>query len=339
MHRESTVLFAAELPAPLVDHLRRRLGELPGVRALFAESLDEAHLLELTPQAEMVVAWRLPPAVVEAAQRLRLWHFPGAGVQHLIGPFRELAQRGVVLCNGHGNAPAVAQHALALLLALSNRVVPYHNWMAQGRWRVADSAGGESRLLRGLTVGLLGYGAINRRLHRLLAGFELRFAACRRVWDQPAEESPTALQRFTPEQLDGFLQTSDILCIAVPQTSHTEGLIGARELELLGPGGLLLNVSRGSVAPEQPLFEALRAGVIAGAALDVWYDYRPLADAEGRQWPWHYPFHELPNVVLSPHRAASPVYDPQRWEEVVEQVRRFAAGEPPLNVVDLDAEY
>ncbi len=92
---------------------------------------------------------------------------------------------------------------------------------------------------------------------------------------------------------------------------------------------------------EAALYHALRDGVIAGAAIDVWYDYRPEPDAEGRKYPWspEHPFHELDNIVLSPHRAASPIFAPGRWEEVLDLIRRNIGGRELLNVIDLEAGY
>ena len=141
-------------------------------------------------------------------------------------------------------------------------------------------------------------------------------------------------------QLDEFLRAIDILIVSLPLTPKTEGLIGERELELLGPDGLFLNVGRGAVVDEESLYNALKDRVIAGAALDVWYNYTPISDEGGRTSPYNCPFHELDNVVLSPHRAASPFRDLKRWDEVIENISRFAEARTDfLNVVDVKAGY
>ncbi len=108
----------------------------------------------------------------------------------------------------------------------------------------------------------------------------------------------------------------------------------------MGSDGLLVNVSRGRVIDEESLFCALRDELIAGAAIDVWYDYDPSPDEEGRKYPFSFPFHTLENVILSPHRAASPLDDLHRWDEVIENTRRFAVGHKQLiNIVDLTEGY
>lgn len=112
--------------------------------------------------------------------------------------------------------------------------------------------------------------------------------------------------------------------------------------ELLGPDGLLVNVARGKLVNEHGLYTALKdkviaGAVIAGAALDVGYDCRPQQDSQGRKYPYElHPFHELSNVVLSPHRGALPIFSLDRWDEVVGNIRRFVAGQELTNVVDLE---
>jgi phosphoglycerate dehydrogenase-like enzyme len=151
---------------------------------------------------------------------------------------------------------------------------------------------------------------------------------------------PTKSEKYVFSQFTTFLKGIEILIIAVPLTPITEGLIKLKELKILGPDALVVNVSRGPVIDEESLFKALQDKRIAGAAIDVWYNYHPDPDGEGRKYPFSFPFHTLENVVLSPHRAASPFNDLDRWGEVLENIRRFASGNKKLiNVVDLEKGY
>ncbi|MCW4053265.1 MAG: hypothetical protein NWE78_08690 [Candidatus Bathyarchaeota archaeon] len=150
----------------------------------------------------------------------------------------------------------------------------------------------------------------------------------------------TQARRYDYPALHKFSDEIDILIIAVPLTSLTRQLIKKRELELLGSSGLLINVARGKIIDETSLFNALRDNTIAGAAIDVWYNYNPDKNETGRKYPFSYPFHKLQNVILSPHRGASPLDDLHRWDEVLENVKRYAEGNSEfLNVVDLTKEY
>jgi phosphoglycerate dehydrogenase-like enzyme len=327
---------------PPADDLRRlfadRLADASGVELVFPRDSEPATLLRLAPQAQVMVGWRPTSELLAAAASLELFINPGAGVQALVGLLRD-AGRGITLVNDHGNAYATAQHAVALLLALANKVIPHHNWMAAGEWRKGD-ADAASVTLRGRTVGLLGYGHVNRLVHRFLSGFDLRFAALRRDWAGRAEPAPTPVDKLGPAETDRLFEQSDIVMVSVPETRETTGLVDSRRLELLGREGMLVNYARGAVVVEADLYRALKERSIAGAAIDTWYSYRPEPDPQGRKRPYHLPFHELDNVVLSPHRAASPIFGLERWDGVVENIRRFASGRTDLlNVVDLERGY
>jgi phosphoglycerate dehydrogenase-like enzyme len=342
-----TVLFVIDIPPGLREHLQRSLAKLESVSTLFPDSMEETELAKLAPQADVIVGWRIPPAVLQAAKRLAVLVFPGVGVQRLITPLRKLNERrlaegapAVTLVKCVSNTYATAQHAVALLLALMNKVVPHHNWMAEGLWRRGDDYA-ESVPLRSRHVGLLGYGQVNSKVHRFLSGFDVDFGILKRSWRDQVSELPTDVERFDQAKLYSFLDWADVLIAALPETSSTRSMIGANELAALGSEGLLVNIGRGAIVEEAALYTALRSKTIAGAAIDVWYDYRPDGDTDGRKFPCapEHPFHELENVVLSPHRAASPVFAAYRWVEVVEHIERYAGGEPALHVVDLHEEY
>ncbi len=162
----------------------------------------------------------------------------------------------------------------------------------------------------------------------------------RNHWEKQNTPLPTEVKRYDPSQLDKFLENIDILIIAVPVTSLTRKMIKKHEMELLGPNGILVNVSRGEIVEEESMFYALRNKIIQGAAIDVWYNYSPESDEEGKKYPYNYPFHTLDNIILSPHRGYSPFKDLLRWNEVIENITRMAHGRQEfINVVSLDEEY
>jgi phosphoglycerate dehydrogenase-like enzyme len=337
---ETTVLLIWKPQDELERYLRRGLDAVENLRIVVPNEESEEEYLKHVKEANIVVGWRPTREFLNAAENLRLFINPGVGVQHHIEPFRELVKnRDVVLVNGHGNTYFTAQHAVALLLALTNKIVPHHNWMVEGLWRRGDNYG-KSKPLRDRNIGLLGYGAVNRKIHRFLSGFQVNFHVCKKNWEEQLDGLPTPIKKYSPEQLDDFLQEIDTLIVAVPQTRKTTGLIGSKELELLGPDGLVVNIARGPIIDEEALYIALKNKTIAGAAIDVWYEYHPEPDENNRKYPYHFPFHKLDNVVLSPHRGASPMDDLGRWDEVIDNIARFASGRTDfLNVVDLDREY
>ncbi|MGD8566130.1 MAG: NAD(P)-dependent oxidoreductase [Candidatus Bathyarchaeota archaeon] len=337
---ETTVLFIWKVDNKLKSHITSELEKLSNVTLIFPDDTSLENLIKFALDANVIVGWRPQKELLLAASKLRLFINPGAGVQHLIDLFKEVnLSKNVLLVNCHGNSFFVAQHTLALLLALTNKLIQHHNWMIEGKWRRGDNHA-RTMTLKGKKVGLLGYGAINQKVHQLLSGFDLRFSIIRKNWNKQTEKLPTKAEKYVFSQFTTFLKGIDILIIALPLTPITEGLIKLKELKILGPDALVVNVSRGPVIDEESLFKALQDKRIAGAAIDVWYNYHPDPDGECRKYPFSFPFHTLENVVLSPHRAASPFNDLDRWGEVLENIRRFASGNKKLiNVVDLEKGY
>jgi len=339
--KDVTVLCIFDVREELRDYLVKGLEKYPQVKLFFPENTDPETFLKLAPEADIIIGWRPTEELLNEAQKLRLFINPGVGVQHLTELFSKITRdRKITLVNGHGNTYFTAQHVVALLLSLTNKIIPHHTWMQEGQWRKGD-ADAKSTPLREREIGLLGYGAINTKVHKFLAGFDVNFHILKRDWKRKRTESyPTPITKYSEDELPKFLETIDTLIVAVPLTTKTKGLLGKKELELLGSEGLLVTVARGEVIEEESFYRALKNKIIAGAAIDVWYDYRPEADSSGKKFPTKYPFHELENVILSPHRGASPMSDLRRWNEVIENISRFTRGETNfLNVVDLENEY
>lgn len=344
-HRDINVLCLWQPRQELLDYMTKGLNGWPVQFTCAPEGhewtgADESLLLPLAGDADVFLGWRPSRALINAAPKLKAVINPGAGVQHLVEMFAEIQrERDIVLINGHGNATFTAQTTVTLLLAMLSGTVQHHNAMLEGKWRLGDEFLANTPIGH-RTIGLLGYGHVNRTVHLMLSGFGCRVIACNRSGIMPGGSPATLDGLHSIAKLDDFLREVDVLVIAVPFTPDSEGLIGRREIELLGQGSFLVNVARGGVVNEDALFEALQSGFLAGAAIDVWYDYRPEPDEQGRLFPWHRPFHELGNVVLSPHRAASPFDDLERWDEVIENLKRISAGRDDLlNVVDCQRGY
>lgn len=338
MTQTTNILFLFKPFPALKKRLKERLEKHKNIRLIFPNKTDEKSLLKHAPEVHAIVGWMPPEELIRRAENLKLYINPGAGVKHLMKMFSELnKKRKVVLVNGHGNAYFTAQHTVALLLTLANKILPHHKWLSEGKWRRGDNYA-KSVPLRKKTVGFLGYGHINKQAHKFLSGFDLDFIALKRNWKQG--EGKGLSKKFTSSQLDSFLKQTDILIIALPQTAKTKELLKLKHLRLLGKESLLVNVGRGDAIKEESLYKALKEKFIAGAAIDVWYDYDPKPDRKGRKYPYHFPFHKLDNIVLSPHRAASPFDDLDRWNDVIENLSRLAQGKRKfMNEVDVAGGY
>jgi phosphoglycerate dehydrogenase-like enzyme len=178
------------------------------------------------------------------------------------------------------------------------------------------------------TVGLLGLGGIGEAVARRALALGMRVAAARRS----QADGPAGVEVMTGEgALDRLLSLSDYLVVTVPRTAETEGMVGARELALLPPGAVVVNVSRGGIVDEEALAEALRGGRLRGAALDV-FATEPL--------PASSPLWGLPNALLLPHvSGTSHRFWRRETDLIVANLRRYLAGERLLNTVDKHAGY
>jgi phosphoglycerate dehydrogenase-like enzyme len=272
--------------------------------------------------ADAVVCGRLDRTDTELAGRLRLVQSVSAGADRID---RAALPPGCVLCNLHGHEQAIAEWALMAMLALSRRLLFYDRELRRGRWHRfgADVLLPLERTLRGRTLGAVGYGPIGRRAVELARALGMETAAVTR---RPREGAAGL------DALPELLRRADFALVALPLTDETRGLIGAPELELLGSDGYLLNPARGPVVDERALYEALRDGAIAGAAIDAWYRY-PSAEGEVVP-PSQSPFAELPNVLMTPHVSGrSQETREARRRFVAEQIARLAAGSPLQNVI------
>jgi phosphoglycerate dehydrogenase-like enzyme len=161
------------------------------------------------------------------------------------------------------------------------------------------------------------------------AGLNCRILAANR---SPVAEPSPAEAVYPLAEIDRMLPLCDTVLIACALAPETEGLLGARRLALMKPGALLINVARAPIVDEDGLYTALKDGHLGGAALDVWWQYPTAAEPE-RQ-PARRPFHELPNVLMTPHcSSSSDATAERRWSVVAGNIDRFARGEPLENVV------
>jgi phosphoglycerate dehydrogenase-like enzyme len=196
-----------------------------------------------------------------------------------------------------------------------------------GDWR--DYLGGPQRELRGRNVAVLGLGRIGREVARAAGFFGMRVLGVTRTPTAAGEVGAAFVGG--PGDLHRVLGEADFVVVAVPLEAATQGLIGHAELAAMKPTAYLINVARGPIVDESALFDALSTGSIAGAAIDVWYQY-PASAAP--QLPSRLPFHELDNILMTPHvSGATDGTFEYRWRFINENIARLATGQPLQNVV------
>jgi phosphoglycerate dehydrogenase-like enzyme len=309
------------MPAHHVDTLRRLFPDV-----LFSYADTEDGMVDQAVDADVAFTSRLNLRAFAAARRLRWVHSPAAGVGAMLFP--ELRASEVRLTNSRGmNARAVAEHVLALLFALARRLPEAFEAQRTGRW-IQDRLSGLPTL-QGRTVGIVGLGAIGARLAEMASGLGMRVIATRR---DPRAGRPEGIDEVLPASgLSRLLAESDVVVLAAPLTGETREFIGAAELAVMKPTAWLINVSRGKLIREKDLVDALVAGKLAGAGLDV-FEHEPLA-ADSPLW-------RMPHVIVTPHVAG---FQDDYWDAAInlfaENLRRFKVGWPLLNVVDKVAGY
>lgn len=257
-------------------------------------------------------------------KRLEWVHSMWTGLEDVLFP--ELVESPVPLTNSRGVfARSLGEFALAGMLHFAKQIGQMKRQQAAGQWQPL-----EIEELHGHVLGIVGYGSIGRAAAERAKSFGMRIHVLRRHADRVAQD-PLVDQIYVPTELDALMASSDYVLAAAPLTAETRGLIGARAIAAMKPGAVLLNLGRGPVVAEEPLVAALREGAIRGAVLDV-FDQEPL--------PPDHPFWGMENVLLSPHTAdRTATWLQEAMELFLENYRRFAAGEPLLNVADKQLGY
>ena len=291
-----------------------------------APTLRDEDVAPLLRGADAFISKRFSPGMAAAADRLRLILSPGAGTNQI--DFAAVPA-GVTVCNVYGHEAAIAEYVFMAILALNRDLLNMDARFRQADW--SDRTGGAQREIRGQTLGVVGLGRIGAEVARIGRAFGMRVSAVTRTprADQAAALGLAALGGMG--DLPRLLAEADFVVLALPLDPSTTGLIGAAELAAMKPTASLVNVARGEVVAEAALYEALRDGVIAGAAIDTWYRYPEAAEPLR---PSAFPFHELPNAIVTPHIAGwTEGTFRHRWDTIDENLRRLRAGEPLLNVV------
>jgi len=295
----------------------------------------------LDADTEVLYTFPVPHDILERAPNLRWIQLHSAGADHLLGT--PVWESDVPITTTSGlHATTIAEHVMALILAFNYRVPRVLHYQRQGTWPSGRWGLFARNELRGQTIGVVGYGSIGREVARLAHAFGMRVLAAKRDpsdradhgWRLPGTGDPDGSipeRYYAPDQLLEMLPQCDFVVLAVPMTGATRELIGEAELRAMKSTAYLINIARGGVVDEPALIRALQEGWIAGAGLDV-FSQEPL--------PADSPLWRLDNVILSPHVAGFTLnYDRWATDLFAENLRRYLAGEPLLNLVNKERGY
>ncbi len=297
---------------------------------MFAMDWSADRVLQTMPSVDVVVSSIMSPDMAKAGERLKLVHATGAGFDKL--PLADLAE-GVVVANTYHHGRSIAEHVIMVTLMLSRRALQVDAEMRAGTWRniVNDPDVPFHTELSGRAMGLIGFGSIGQEVARLATALGMSVRAVRQ---NPQGAVPSDLDLAwvgSVDQLHELMAASDVVVVTVPLNEHTRSLVDARALGAMKSSAYLVNVARGPVVNEDALYRALVDGVIAGAALDVWWG-NP-ADPKDPA-PATRPFMDLPNVVVTPHHSGNSLATfQQRAADIGANIARLASGEPLVNLV------
>jgi len=312
----------------LFDKAKKEIGCKEEI--VLIEPKNDLEKQEALKEVNVVISPPLTIKEIEKAEKLKFIQVPYAGVEDF--DLSLLGDRGIILANVHGNATSVAEHAFGLLLALAKGIVKGDRDLRQGFWHGWMSR--EPNIeVEGKTLCIIGLGSIGKKLSQLAKAFGMYVIG--------VKKNVTELENV--DKVYGIAHTKDAIAqaefivVAVPVTEETKGFINMDMLNLM-KGKYLINVSRGSVINEKDLFIALKNHILKGAAIDTWWIY-PRSPYEF-QYPSHYPFWLLDNIILSPHTAGySDDSIKKNWDDAVKNVVNFIAGKEVKNIITIEKGY
>jgi phosphoglycerate dehydrogenase-like enzyme len=320
------IAFAGSFAVRLAEPVRRRLS----IPFEIIES-DEARVLPQLADADVLVSMGFTRQMAEAGPRLRLVQVPGAGLDRID---RSALRPGVRLANAYGHEAGIAEYVMGAMLALTRSFGRLDSKLREGvwdsQWAVGTPMPPPWPELAGKTLGILGFGHIGQALARRAMAFDMAVCAVRRHAQGDVPQGVSFIGG--PERLDDVVRQADYLAVTLSLSPETRNLLDEHRLRLMKPTAFLINVARGEIIDEAALYRALAGGAIAGAALDVWYRYPASA---GPTPPSTQPFHELSNVIMTPHVSG--------WTEgmiearatvIADNIERTARGDPPVNAID-----
>ena len=246
-------------------------------------------------ETDILLSWNptleLKDIEINVLQNLQFVQLLSAGYDHL--NFNYFSKETIIASNQGAYAKPMAEHALAMILALAKKLTKYHNLLSKG---IFDQLNSVTRYIHGSNLGIIGYGSIGKETAKLMQPFDVNVYAINT--SGKTDDDVAFIGKL--QDLDIVLKNSDILLISIPLNKETQALIGKRELELMKSDAILINVARGDIIIEKDLYEHLRTHPEFSAGIDAWW----VEPFKYGKFEIHYPFFELTNFIGSPHNSS-----------------------------------
>jgi phosphoglycerate dehydrogenase-like enzyme len=301
----------------------------------FIKNSNPENRKRLLESADAVITGRLSEEEVTSAEKLKIIFVPFTGLNGF--PLKLIKERNILISNTHANAKFVAEKAVAMILALLGRVTEYHNGLKEGKWFRSFDYSDTWESIQGKTCGILGYGNIGKNIAKLLKSFDCKIIGYKKHIVKEKKEEYLYADEIT-DNLNEVISKSDIVFISLPMNRETKGLLSGKVLSAMR-GKYIVNIARGEIVDEDALYYALKEKTLAGAALDVWYNY-PGKNQDEPVFPSHKPIYELPNVVISPHKASNTkeaIY--AMIDDTLENIRSYLNTGKTKNLVEKEQMY
>ncbi len=312
-----------------ISHLKDQLNS--GISVTVGEDIGE------DPDYHVLVGGRPSRHQVSASPNLHILIIPWVGVppetRELLREYPQISVH-----NLHHNVAPTAETAVALLLAAAKFIIPYDQKLREHDWTLRYKRPGPAQLLMGKTILILGYGTIGKHVAKICNAFGMNVIATKRKPQQTSDDVTSEIH--PPQAFERLLPRADFLMICLPLTSETDNLITEKELALLPDNAILINIGRGPIVNEAALYHALKTKQLYAAGIDVWYNY-PNEETDRENTPvGNYPFHELENVVMSPHRGGDSDKTQQlRMVHLARLLNAIKDNDKQSNKVDLTIGY
>ena len=319
------IVFHGENAASFSDDFQRLVGESAQISVL-PDVLTEPADAQAYAAADVIIGARFSRDLPQP-QQLQLFHVPGAGYDAVD---LEAIPDSAVVCNCFGHEHAIAEYVMAALLERHVPLAEADRHLRRGIWTY--TSGSPVRVhgeLAEKTIGLLGFGHIGKAIAARAKAFEMKVHVANR---SPVPASSRVDRSFGLHELAEFWSSADFFVVSVPSNADTVGMVNAESFAAMRASAVILNVGRGPTIDERSLYDALKSRRIAAAVIDTWYSYP--SPGSPTALPSKFPFHELPNVVMTPHMSGWTTGTIRRRRQTIaDNIRRRAASRPCVNVV------
>lgn len=308
-----------------IDKLK---SEFPEIQFICPDKITEADIAE----AEAFVGVT-SSRNIEMAKNLKIIFINFTGTDMF--PFELLREKGIRLSNTHGNARYVAERAMAMTMTFYGKMMTFHDDLKTGKWHGIWGGGGTDdswETLYEKKCAIIGTGEIGKWIAHYLRSFDCKITGFKKI---PPSKKIDNFDKITTD-LEEALEANEIIFITLPLTNETRGLFSPEILSTM-KDKFIVNVGRGEVIDEEGLFNSLKNGILKGAALDVWFSYPDFGD---ERYPSNYPFHELENVLFSPHVGGSIEKASKiNLDQTIENLRAYIKTGNPVFEVDISKRY